>query len=79
VDIELLERALALPEDERAALADALLESLDADAPESVVDDALAAEIQRRVASIRAGTAVTMPWPEARRRICAAAGLGADA
>ena len=37
---------------------------------------AWAAEIRRRLARVDAGTAATIPWSEARRRIRAAAGCG---
>lgn len=57
-----------LPEDERAALAASLFESLDAE-----VDDeapfAWDAEIARRVMELRTGAVKAVPWPEAWRRI----------
>jgi len=64
---KLLEQALKLPPDERAALADSLLRSLEATVdPE--VDAAWRAEIASRVAVLDAGAA-TIPWEEARGRI----------
>ena len=52
--------------DARAALAEALLASLD-----SHVDNesACAAEINRRVAELDAGTVSTIPWAEVRNRL----------
>jgi putative addiction module component (TIGR02574 family) len=65
---KLLEKALALPSEARAALAGSLIKSLD----ESVDEDAEAAwaeEIARRVRKFDAGKAKTIPWPKARRMI----------
>ncbi len=68
----LLTEALRLSPEERAALAGELIESL-----ETVIDpDAEAAwseEIRARIAPLDAGSAETIPWSEARRRIHAAA------
>lgn len=65
--LELLQKALALPEADRAALAGSLLESLD-----TVVDaDAEAAwrdEIERRISDLDSGKAKTVPWEELRSR-----------
>jgi putative addiction module component (TIGR02574 family) len=72
---QLLVEALRLPEEERAALAGELIESLDTE----VDPDAEAAwsmEIHKRVSELNAGRARTVPWSEARRRIRAAAGRG---
>lgn len=65
---KLLEKALSLPAEARAALAGSLIESLD----ESVDEDAEAAwveEIARRVQELDSGKAKTVPWPKARRMI----------
>ena len=59
---DLLKRALALPVDERAALANALLESLEG-ADESV-QEAWDKEVARRIEDLKAGEAVTVPWEE---------------
>lgn len=70
---QLLEEALQLPDEERAALAGELIWSLDPD----VEDDAEAvwsAEIRARLERVDAGIATTISWAEARRRIRAAAG-----
>ena len=68
--LELLQKALALPEADRAALAGSLLESLD-----QVVDaDAEAAwqnEISRRISDLDSGRAKTVPWEELRNRLTA--------
>lgn len=64
----LLEQALKLPQEARAALAASLLESLD----ETVDADAeatWAAEIARRIQELDSGAVQPVPWPEARRLI----------
>ena len=66
---ELLEAAMKLPPEERAALAVKLIESLDGNALNEDAEAAWAAEIERRVQEIKAGTARTIPWKEARARI----------
>jgi putative addiction module component (TIGR02574 family) len=60
--------ALRLPEGERAELAASLMASLDPE-PDPDALAAWDAEIARRVAELDSGTAKTMSWPEARRRI----------
>jgi len=65
---KLLEEALKLPPEARAALAGSLIDSLD----EVVDEDAEAAwatEISRRVQELDSGAVRTVPWAEARRRI----------
>jgi putative addiction module component (TIGR02574 family) len=57
--------ALALPEEERAMLAERLLESLPATG--DVTDDDLAAELERRRADVTGGTAEAVPWSQLRR------------
>ena len=59
--------ALALSPDERSELARALLRSLD-DEPgdDPAVDEAWAAEIERRAASVADGTAELVPWDEVK-------------
>jgi len=74
----LLEEALNLPTAERAALAGALIESLDPEVDEDV-EAAWSAEICRRLERVDAGVAKTIPWSEARRRILAAAGRASNA
>ena len=65
---KILQDVLALPENERAELAVRLIESLDNGA-DAGVDEAWAAEIERRCAALDAGEAVTSDWEEVRRRI----------
>ena len=65
---KILQDVLALPEDERAAIAARLIESLD-EGPDVGVDEAWAAEIERRCALLDAGQAVTSDWEDVRRRI----------
>jgi putative addiction module component (TIGR02574 family) len=74
---QLLVEALGLSEEERAALAGELLESLDTEVDPDA-EAAWAAEIRTRVAEIKSGRAKTVPWSEARRRIYAA-GRGSGA
>jgi len=74
----LLEEALHLPAEERAALAGALIESLDLEVDEDM-EAAWSAEISRRLERVDAGVAKTIPWSEARRRILAAAGRASNA
>ncbi len=70
---QLLTLALELPPEERAALAERLIQSLDSPV-EDGVDAAWSEEIRRRLERLDAGLAQTVPWTEARRRIRAAAG-----
>lgn len=53
---------------ERAALAAALLASLDGE-PKDAIEAAWAAEIQRRVERVRSGEAKGRPWTEVRERL----------
>jgi putative addiction module component (TIGR02574 family) len=57
--------ALALPEKDRAALAQLLLESL-SEMQEDVSDDELLAELERRSAEADRGAADAVPWSELR-------------
>jgi putative addiction module component (TIGR02574 family) len=61
---ELLRRALALPAEERAALANTLLDTLETS--DQSVEEAWDREVARRIESLRAGNAVTVPWEELR-------------
>ena len=64
----LLEEALQLPQEARAALAGSLIDSLD----EAVDEDSEAAwtvEIVQRLDEIRGGSVDTIPWSKARRLI----------
>jgi putative addiction module component (TIGR02574 family) len=66
---DLLKRALSLPVDERAALANALLDSLEP-AQESI-EEAWDKEVARRMKDLEAGRAVTVPWEELRQQLLA--------
>jgi putative addiction module component (TIGR02574 family) len=64
---ELLKKALALPDHERAELAGNLIDSLDT----TVDEDAEAAwqeEIARRLNEVETGKVKTVPWDEVRRK-----------
>lgn len=66
---DILKRALALPVDERAALANTLLDSL-GNTDESV-QQAWDAEVARRIEDLKAGKAVTVPWEQLHRELLA--------
>jgi putative addiction module component (TIGR02574 family) len=63
-----LKEALTLPEDDRADLAGALLESLEP-AGEADVEAAWRQEVAARVAALDAGEVETLPWEEVRNRL----------
>jgi putative addiction module component (TIGR02574 family) len=68
--LEILEsEALKLTIGERAALAQRLLASLDEDAE---IEDAWAAEIERRIAEVESGAVQVIPIEEALARVRAA-------
>ena len=60
--------ALRLDDDARAALAAELLASLDGPADPDA-ESAWAAEIERRITAIEAGTIQLEPWEQVRQRI----------
>ena len=64
---ELLKRALALPVDERAALANTLLDSLET--TNESVQEAWDKEVARRIEDLNAGKAVTVPWEQLHREL----------
>ncbi len=68
--LELLQKALTLPEQERTALVRSLIESLEevADQGSEVAWDE---EIGRRIADLDSGRAKTVSWEEIRQRISA--------
>lgn len=72
---QLLAEALRLSDEERAALAGELIQSLDREV-DADAEAAWSEEIRARLDRLDAGTAKTIPWSEARRRIHAAAGRG---
>jgi putative addiction module component (TIGR02574 family) len=67
---ELLKKALALPVEARAALANSLLESLDDTVDESAEEE-WNKEIARRIAELDSGKVKPIPWAEARRQVSA--------
>jgi putative addiction module component (TIGR02574 family) len=70
---QLLAEALRLSDEERAALAGELIQSLDGEV-DAEAEATWSSEIRARLDHLDAGTARTVPWSEARRRIHAAAG-----
>ncbi len=66
-----LQEALKLPGKDRADIAARLIASLDAESTESPADveEAWAAEIERRCEALDAGTTTTRSWEEVLRRI----------
>lgn len=68
---DLLKKALALPPEARAELADSLLESLDKEPAEEGVEAAWSEEIQRRIEEIDSGKVQMIPYEEVRRRLAA--------
>lgn len=64
----LLDEALKLPMDARAALAGSLLESLDEEIDEDS-EAAWRAELDRRIRELDSGAVRPVPWAEARKRI----------
>ena len=69
---QLLVEALRRSDEERAALAGELIQSLEGEV-DADAEAAWSAEIRYAARPRRAGTATTIPWSEARRRIHAAA------
>jgi putative addiction module component (TIGR02574 family) len=67
---ELLEKALSLPPEARAALAGSLLDSLD-ETVDAFAEEEWNKEIARRIEEIDSGKVKPIPWAEARRQISA--------
>jgi putative addiction module component (TIGR02574 family) len=65
---EVWKEAAELSDEDRAALAGLLIESLEG-APDSDVEAAWAAEIEKRVAELDAGTVESIPWEQVRQRL----------
>jgi putative addiction module component (TIGR02574 family) len=61
----LFDAALALPEKERALLAECLLESLPLE-QDDLTEDALTAELERRLEEYRQDPSVAVPWSEVK-------------
>lgn len=66
---DLLKQALTLPVDERAALANTLLDSLEA--RDQSVQEAWDAEVARRMEDLKSGKAVTVAWEQLHRELLA--------
>ena len=66
---DLLKRAIELPVEERAALANTLLDSLRT--AEQSVQQAWDEEVARRMKDLKAGKAVTVPWEQLHRELLA--------
>lgn len=66
---DLLKRALELPVEERAALANTLLDSLGT--TEQSVQEAWDEEVARRMEALKAGKGVTVPWEQLHRELLA--------
>jgi putative addiction module component (TIGR02574 family) len=64
---DLLQKALALPENERAELAGSLISSLETTVDEHV-DAAWQEEIVRRSRKLQAGDTATIPWEEVKKK-----------
>jgi putative addiction module component (TIGR02574 family) len=68
---DILKRALALPAETRAAIANTLLDSLDEAPADEGVEAAWSDEIQRRIEEIDSGKVQLIPYEEVRRRMAA--------
>ena len=66
--VELLEQALLLPPADRVALADALINSLAADADEDM-EQLWRNEIHERAADLDSGRVQSIPWAEVQARL----------
>ena len=64
---DLLQKALALPESERAALAGNLLSSLDTTVDQDV-DAAWQQEVAHRLDEVQSGKVKTIPWEEVQQK-----------
>lgn len=69
-EAELRTAVLALPRDERAALARELIASLDGRSDPDA-DEAWLRELERRASEVRSGTAALVDWDDAKARISA--------
>ena len=66
----LLHEALELPDDERSALAVALLDSLEGSSDPSI-SEAWREEVRGRRAALRSGSNQAIPWAEVKARVSA--------
>jgi putative addiction module component (TIGR02574 family) len=69
-ETEILRKALALPPEGRAALANSLLESLD-ETVDASAEEAWSREIARRIEELDSGKVKPVTWEDARREIAA--------
>lgn len=65
---EILGRALEMPENDRAAIAERLLASLDVK-PDQNVEEAWQQEVQRRLSELDRGDVECVPWEGVRARL----------
>jgi len=65
---EILRKALSLPEQDRADLIGALIDSLDAEVQEGV-EEAWRAEIERRAQELDTGAVESIPWEVVKARL----------
>jgi putative addiction module component (TIGR02574 family) len=63
-----LEEALKLSPNERAAVAEQLIASLE-EAPDTAVEQAWQEEVQQRLQQVERGEVKTIPWEEVQRRL----------
>ena len=63
-----LDEILAMPAEERSAVAAALLDSLE-DADSATISDAWRAEVKRRRDELRSGAVRATPWSEVKQRL----------
>jgi putative addiction module component (TIGR02574 family) len=66
---EILDDALALPEEARAMIAGSLIASLDDHVVDEQAEELWSAEIARRIAEIDAGRVQLVPWSDVRQRL----------
>lgn len=66
--VDLFRQAADLPEDDRAALAGLLIESLETERDPDV-EESWRLEIAHRIAELDAGTVETIPWETVRERL----------
>jgi hypothetical protein len=67
---EVLEQALSLDEQDRAAVAGALIESLEVSVDAAAdVESTWSREIERRVAELASAAVAAVPWTEERERL----------
>lgn len=67
----ILKKALSLPAEARAAIADSLLESLYQSLPDESIEEAWSEEIKRRIKDIDSAKVQLIPYEEVRRRLMA--------